>query len=145
MANVKKHVADGSQETERVPDGFTEQDLVLGKRAVRILLSLCPVVFVALVAITVYVYQSVPLDTRMPYRGRGGRGGDGLPMQIALMFYFVIPVMWWRTLRKPNSHQMGRGSRIMLYIAAVLMYPGAIIGQLIIAHGILVAGGALPG
>lgn len=145
MAAVKKHVADASQEAERVPDGFTEQDLVLGKRAVRIILVICPVVIVALLVIAVYVYQSVPLDTRLPYGGRGGRSGRGIPMPIAVMLCFIFPYMWWRTLRKPNAHHMRKGSRGMLYLGAALMLPGAIIGQLIIAQALLVEAGVLPG
>lgn len=145
MVTVNKHVADASQEAERVPDGLTAKDLVLGKRVVRIVFILCLVAFVALVVIAVYMYQSVPLDTRMPYDGRGGRSGRGIPMPIAVMICFIFPFVWWRALRKPNAHQIGKGTRVTVCIGASVMLPGAILGQLVIAQALLVEAGVLPG
>ena len=142
---MNKHAAGAGQGTVSMPDGITEQDLVLGKRVVRIIFFLCLVAFLALLVIAVYVYQSVPLDTRMPYDGRGGRSGRGIPMPIAVMICFIFPFVWWRALRKPNAHHIGKGTRVTVYIGASVMLPGAILGQLVIAQALLVEAGVLPG
>lgn len=128
-----------------VPDWMTERDVMLGKRAVRIIRVLCAITFVALLATAVYVFQNVPSGTRLPYSGKGYRHGRGMPMSIAVMISFIFPHIWWQALRKRNAHHMGKGSRVMLYLGGAVMLGGAIIGQLVIAHALLVEGGVLPG
>lgn len=44
-----------------------------------------------------------------------------------------------------GAHEMGRGSRIGSYILGLGMILGLVIGQLAIAEGLLVEGGAMPG
>lgn len=141
MPLAAKHVAG----PEYVPDGITERDLVLGKRAVRIIRVLCAISFLALLVMAVHVFQTVPPNTRLPYEGKGFRHGRGMPMSIAVAISFIFPHIWWQALRKRNSHHMRSGTRRTVYIGAAVMLGGAIFGQWAIASAILVEGGVLPG
>jgi hypothetical protein len=128
-----------------VPEGLTDEDLRLGKVACRrvevikwIALALC-------IGIAIYTFMTVPWDTRMPYDGKYDRSGKGLPMQIAMLPAPAVLVGFLRSGRKPDAHQMGKGSRIATYILTPAIAVGCAWGQWIMAEGILIAGGALPG
>ena len=61
---------------------------------------------------------------------------------------FPAPAMlvgFLRSGRKPDAYQMGKGSRIATYILIPAVAIGLAWGQWIMAEGILIAGGALPG
>ena len=142
---MNKHAGGIAGKTGSIPDGLTETDLILGKKAVRISLFLCLLATLALVAMAVYVYQSVPLDTRMPYSGRGGRSGRGIPMPIAVMICLIFPFILWRSVRKPSAHHMAKGARVALYVVTAVMFLGTVFGQWSITKAILVEGGVLSG
>ena len=104
---------------------------------------LCLVAAFALVAMAVYVYQSVPVDTRMPYGGRGSRSGRGIPMPMAVTICFIFPFVLWQSVRKLNTHHMGKGTRVALYVVTTVIFLGPVVGQWAITKAILVEGGAL--
>jgi hypothetical protein len=125
--------------------GLSEQDLVLGMRAVKIKTILCVVALVASVAIAVFVFINVPWDTRMPYDGKYNRSGTGIPMQIAMLPMVLVLISLWRTGKKPDAHHMGKKSRIAYYILAPAMIVMCAVGQWVMGREILVNGGYLAG
>lgn len=142
---MAKHAAGVGEVDEHVPDGLTEQDLILGKRLVRFVFVLTLVATVAILAMAVYTYLNVPLDTRMPYDGRRGRSGRGIPMPIAVMISFTVPFLCWQTLRKRNAHKVGKGTRGTVYVVVSLMLATAVFGQWAITQAIFAEAGVLPG
>lgn len=128
---------------EAVPDGLTEEDLQLGKRAVKLKTIACLIAFVACLGIAVFVLSSVPWDTRMPYTGRFGR--NGIPAPIAMLPCLLVLLGFWRSGKKPDAHHMGKGSRIGYFILAPAIIIACVFGQWILAEAILIEGGFLPG
>lgn len=124
---------------------FTEEDLRLGRSAVKFIRTLCVVGFVVCVGIAIFVFANVPWDTRMPYDGKYNRSGSGIPMQIAMLPALVVLFGFWRAGRKPDAHQMGKGSRGGLYVLGTAIVVAAVVGQWVMASGILVTGGYFPG
>lgn len=120
---------------------LTEQDLLLGKRASRIIDILCLVGFIACAGIAIYVFMSVPLDARMSYSGQFGR--NGIPVPVAMLVVVLVLVLFWRGGKKPDAHHMGKGGRILLYILGPAIVVGCVAGQLVMAQSIL-AGAVLP-
>jgi hypothetical protein len=127
------------------PGGLTEEDLRLGKRAVRLKTQLCVFAFLVCVGIAVFVFMSVPIDTRMPYDGKFNRSGTGIPMPAAMLPALILLFLLWRSGAKPDSHHMGKGSRIAYYILAPVMILGCVVGQWTFARSILEAGGFFAG
>jgi hypothetical protein len=128
------------------PQGaLSDQDLLLGKQAVKIKTILCVVTFVACIGIAVFVFMNVPWDTRMPYDGKYNRSGDGIPMQIAMLPILVVLFGFWRSGKKPGAHHMGRASRVAYYILAPAIIVACVVGQWVMAQAILTAGGYLTG
>lgn len=125
--------------------GFTEQDLLLGKTAVKFIRALCALGFVVCVGIAIFVFMNVPWDTRMPYDGKYNRSGNGIPMQIAMLPCLVVLFGFWRGGRKSDAHHMRKGSRIGLYILGPGIVLAAVVGQWIMGQSILVSGGYLAG
>ena len=125
------------------PSGLTPEDLELGRRAVKFVRILSAIALVAAVGITLYVFMSVPWETRLPYSGRFGR--NGLSMQVAMAMCLAAQFIFWRISKSPTAHHMGKTSRVACYILPPLMIAGAVWGQWILAVSILVEGGALPG
>lgn len=128
-----------------LPDKFTEEDLLLGKKACKFLGVLCVIAFVACVGIAVFVFINVPWNTRMPYDGKYNRSGTGIPMQIAMLPGLVVLFGLWRSARKPDAHHMGKGSRVVSYITGMVIILGCAAGQCVMASGILIAGEYFPG
>jgi hypothetical protein len=128
---------------EAVPEGFTEEDLRLGRRASRIIYLSCGVALVACLGIAAFVLVSVPLDTRMPYSSRFGR--NGIPAPIAMLPALVVLFGMWRAGRKPDAHHMRKGSRVGSYILGTVIIAVCVFFQGAFAQGILVEGGFLAG
>jgi hypothetical protein len=128
-----------------LPDKFTEEDLLLGKKACEFLGVLCVIAFVACVGIAVFVFINVPWNTRMPYDGKFNRSGSGIPMQIAMLVGLVLLFGLWRAARKPDAHHMKKGSRVGAYIFGSGMILACAIIQWVMASSILIAGGYFPG
>jgi hypothetical protein len=126
---------------ETAPDGFSEEDLQLGKNASKFVSVLCVIAFVACVGIAIFVFMNVPWDTRMPYDGQYNRSGNGIPMQIAMLISLVVLFLFWRSGGKPDAHHMRKASRVGLYILGTAMVMGCVVGQWIMAESILTAGG----
>lgn len=124
---------------------FTEEDLLLGKDAVKFMRALCVVGFVACVGIAIFVFMNVPWGTRMPYEGKYNRSGSGIPMQIAMLPCLVVLFGFWRGGRKSDAHHMRKGSRVGLYILGTAIVLAAVVGQGVMANAILIAGGYFPG
>lgn len=131
------------KDKSKVP--LSAEDLVLGREAAKFLNVLCLCGFAACVAIALFIFANVPWDTRMPYDGKYNRAGTGIPMQIAMLPALVVVVGIWRSVRKADSHEMNRASRVVSYVLGTPMVLGGILGQWIMGHSILMAGGYLPG
>ncbi len=141
MAN-KNLSADSAEEG---PGDLTEEDLRLGKRAVRLKTQLCVFAFLLCAGIAVFVFMSVPLDTRMPYEGKFNRSGTGIPMPVAMLPALMLLFLLWRSGAKPDSHHMGKKSRRAYYILAPVMILGCVVGQWVFARSILEAAGSFAG
>lgn len=109
---------------EEDPGYLTEEDLRLGKRAVRLKTQLCVFAFLLCVGIAVFVFMSVPLDASMPYEGKFNRGGTGIPIPVAMLPALILLFLLWRSGAKPDSHHMGKKSRTAYSILAPAMILG---------------------
>jgi hypothetical protein len=138
-------VANPGATDESVPEGFTAEDLRLGRKATRNISILCVLAFVASVVIAGFVFLNVPWDTRMPYDGKYDRSGRGIPMQIAMLPCLLLLIRIWWDGRRPDAHHMRKGSRVGAYIFGGGLIGACVFGQWIMARGILVAGGYLAG
>lgn len=132
-----------SEEKKIGSEGLTAEDLELGKKAIKFASILSAIALVVGVAITIYVFMSVPWNTMLPYEGRHGR--NGLPMQVAMFLCLLMQFLLWRVGKKPTAHHMGRTSRGAYYVLAPMMIVGVVWGHWVIAKSILVEGGALSG
>lgn len=126
-------------------DGFTEEDLLLGKKASKFMDTLCVIAFVACVGIAVFVFINVPWNTRMPYDGKYSRSGTGIPMQIAMLPCLLVLIGLWRSGRKPDAHQMTKGGRTGVYVFGTAMILACAGAQWRMASEILITGGYIPG
>lgn len=142
MVNDEAGSAVGSGEPQ---DGFTEEDLLLGKKASKYIDIICILAVVVCLGISIFVFTNVPWDTRMPYDGKFNRSGNGIPMQIAMLIIFVVLFLFWRSGKKPDAHHMRKGSRVGLYILGTAMVFGCVTGQWIMGQAILTAGGYFGG
>ena len=122
---------------------LTDEDLRLGKRNVLITRVACVIALVVCLGLAVYVFQHVPAETRLPYSGKYGR--NGIPMPISVLLMPVVVLIILRNAFTRGAHEMGRGARIGSYILGLGMILGLVIGQLAIAEGLLIEGGAMPG
>lgn len=120
---------------------LTKGDLALGKKAVRFKTVFCAIGFVLGLGIAIFVFLSVPWDTRMPYDGKYSRDGSGIPMQIAMLPCLAVLFCFWRSGRKPDAHHMGKGSRVAYYILAPAIIVGCVWSQWVMGESILTAVG----
>jgi hypothetical protein len=97
------------------PDQLTQDDLRLGQKAAKYTRILCVVGSVVCLAIALFVFMSVPWDTRLPYDGKYNRSGSGIPMQVAMIPALAVLVGFWISGRKPDAHKMNRASRGVAY------------------------------
>lgn len=124
---------------------FSEEDLLLGRRAARYINILCACGLVVCILIALFVFANVPWATRMPYDGKYNRAGTGVPMQIAMLPILVVIIVLWRSARKADSHEMNSASRVVSYVLGTAIVLGGILGQWTMGQTILVSGGYLPG
>ncbi|MBV1778390.1 hypothetical protein KRR55_04580 [Paeniglutamicibacter sp. ABSL32-1] len=143
---VAQNDGDGVGAGNQDPDTeFSEQDLLLGRKASKFFQIICVAAFVVCVIAAIFVFMNVPLDTRMPYEGKYDRSGSGIPMPIALIMSPAVLVLLWRTGNKPDSNNMRKGSRIALYIIGPVFVAVCVYYHFVFAEGILVEGGYLAG
>ena len=92
-------------------------------------------------AIAGYVLQNIPLDTVLPNSGR--RGSKENPAAFVLGVPPVLLVLiWWAGRNHPKQE---RSTPVRRYVLPVVFPLMAVVGELILAKELLVAGGALPG
>ena len=127
---------------ERPARELTEEDLLLGKKAVRAIEIMCLAAMVVCAGIAVIVFASVPLDTKLPYSGQFSR--DGIPMPIAMLAVFLVLVGLWRATKKPDAHHLSKGARVRVPILGAVLILAFVGAQWAMAQAILVEGGALP-
>lgn len=148
MVDKNEGAGSGAGADKRDPDPeteFTEQDLLLGRKASKFVDIICIISFVICILVAIFVFMNVPLDTMMPYDGKYNRSGTGVPMPIALIVFPIFIVIFWRTGKKPDAHHMRKGSRIGLYILGPALMAVSVYFQFVFAQGILVEGGYLAG
>ncbi|WP_394251282.1 hypothetical protein [Arthrobacter pityocampae] len=126
---------------EPTPEGFTEEDLRLGRKASKTMDRLCVIALVACLAMAAFVLINVPWDTRMPYSGRFGR--NGIPAPVALIPALIVLFGFWRSGKKSDSHHMRKGSRVGMYIAGGTIVLACVFFQWRFAEAILIEGGFL--
>jgi hypothetical protein len=141
---VNDNVSCGAEEGSNTRR-FAEKDLQLGKKAIRVFGICSLVAFFICIGIAIFVFTNVPWDTRMLYDGKYNRSGSGIPMRIAMIPCLLVLLGLCRAGKKPDAHHMGGGGRFATYIFGIGMILTCVIGQLIMAQGILVAGGYLSG
>ena len=131
-----------NQKNDEPPGHLTPQDLVLGAKASRYLDLLCLAAIAVCAGIAVFVFASVPLDTKLPYNGQFGR--NGIPMPIAMLAVFLVLTGLWRATKKPDAHHLSKGARVRVPILGAVLILAFVGAQWAMAHAILVEGGALP-
>jgi MFS family permease len=139
---VSNSVSSGMNDRDS-PDQLSQEDLRLGRKAAKYTRILCIIGSVFCIAIAVFVFMNVPWDTRLPYDGKYNRSGSGIPMQIAMIPAVLVLVSFWFSGRKPDAHEMNKTSRVVAYIMSTAIFLGCVIGQGVLAHGVLLAGGFL--
>lgn len=122
-------------------DNFTETDLFLGKKALKLMQALCIFAFLACCGIAIFVFLNVPWETRMPYDGKFNRSGSGIPMQIAMIVSMVLLAGIWLAARKPDAHKMRKGARIGTYGLGTGLILLVVVIQWVMGISILRAGG----
>ncbi|MFL4474222.1 hypothetical protein ACIPVK_09500 [Paeniglutamicibacter sp. MACA_103] len=122
---------------------FTEQELDLGRKAAKFVNVLCMVALIASILVVVFVFMSVPANTRIPYAGRWATGP--LPMQIVMLLSPAFLFMIWRDGRKSDAHHMTNRGRIGWYFLGPAMIAACVAGQLVLAKAALTAGGFFAG
>lgn len=122
-------------------ENFTQMDIVLGKKALKLMMALCIIAFLACCCIAIFVFLNVPWDTRMPYDGKFNRSGSGIPMQVAMFVSLLLLAGVWFAARKPDAHKMNKGSRIGTYILGTGFILLIVVIQWVMANSILTAGG----
>lgn len=120
---------------------FTEEELLLGKKASKFMDTLCVIAIVACIGIAIFIFTNVPWNTRMPYEGKYNRSGSGIPMQIAMVPCLLVLVGLWRSGRKPDAHHMGKGGRVGVYVFGTAMILACVVGQAVMGQAILANGG----
>lgn len=131
----------GWKEGKDSPGELSEQDLQLGKRAVRITDIVCIAGFLAAVGISIYVLLAVPMDTRIPFSGK--RDNAGLIMPIIIVMTPIILFFFWRSGKTPKAHMMNRGARIRSYLLAIIGTVALLSVHVALARALLIEGGAL--
>ena len=121
---------------------LTEEDLLLGKKTVRVIEIMCLAAIAVCAGIAVFVFASVPLDTKLPYNGQFGR--NGIPMPIAMLAVFLVLTGLWRATKKPDAYHLSKGARVRVPILGAVLILAFVGAQWAMAHAILVEGGALP-
>ncbi|CEA06759.1 hypothetical protein BN1051_00115 [Arthrobacter saudimassiliensis] len=124
-------------------DSLTERDLVLGKRAIRIMTILGTLAFVVCIGIAIYVFQNVPMETRLPYTGRFGRNGIPMPLAISAVPFALVVMLrpsWGR-----RAHHMGKKKRVAYYVLLSAILIGAVYGQRVMAETLMIEAGVLSG
>lgn len=121
---------------------LTESDLVLGKRAIRIMTILGAAALVVCIGIAVYVFQNVPMDTRLSYSGRFGR--NGIPMPLAITVMPLVLALMLRPSRGGRAHHMGRNKRVAYYVLQSAVFIAAVWGQWVMAELLMAEAGLLP-
>lgn len=120
-----------------VPDGFTEEDLPLGKKACKYIDILSTSALVACSSIAVFVFVSAPWNT---FHSDPGKYGGYYPMQIVLSLPLLCILLMgprYGRRRKPTDHHMRKGSRIGLYILGTSMILLCVWTQWILAGQII--------
>jgi hypothetical protein len=138
----KNTSADSKSES---PGELTEEDLRLGRRAVKLKTQMCILAFFVCAVIAIFVFETVPMNTRMAYDGKFNRSGTGIPMPIAMLPALIMLFILWRSGTKPDSHHMGKGSRVAYYILAPVLIIGCVVAQWTFAKSLLEAGGFFTG
>lgn len=136
--------AASSEDTASSPK-FTERDIELGARANKIAKLLGIWVLILCLAIAVFAFVVLPLDTRLAYSGRLGRSGIPMPMAMAIMplavFFTVRPLL----IPKPDIDHMDKGGRIIIYCIGVPMLLFFLFGQFFLVQSMLSDAGVFSG
>jgi hypothetical protein len=125
-------------------EGFTAEQLRFSQKDARNLSLLCVGALVVCICMAVFVFTSVPWETRMPYDGKYNRSGSGIPMQIALLPVLVPILGMWRASRRLEKSPRTKAGRIRIYILLAVFVSVCMIAQWTMSEEILVAGGYLP-
>ena len=144
MGKVYDDGGEAGTDVKGVPHRLSEQDLLRGKRTMKIVGAIYLVGLLICLVIAVYVCLSVPLDTRMPYQGRHSASGRGVPMPVAMTVMIIALFLFWKGTRRPRAHHMRKWERNSLFILGPIIFLGCLYGQCLFAEAILVEGGARP-
>lgn len=122
-------------------EGFTAEQLRFSWKDARILSLICVGALVVCIGMAVFVFTSVPWETRMPYDGKYNYSGSGIPMQIALLPVLVPILGTWRAVARPEKSPRTKAGRIRAYILVAVFVSVCMLAQWTLSESILVAGG----
>jgi hypothetical protein len=122
-------------------EGFTAEQLRFSWKDARILSLICVGALVVCIGMAVFVFTSVPWETRMPYDGKYNYSGSGIPMQIALLPVLVPILGMWRAVARPEKSPRTKAGRIRAYILLAVFVSVCMFAQWTLSESILVAGG----
>lgn len=133
-----------SDDTSTSPK-YTERDIELGGRANKIAKLLGIWVLILCLAIAVFAFIVLPLDTRLAYSGSLGRSGLPMPLVVAIMplavFFTVRPLL----NPKPDIDYMDKGGRMIIYCIGVPMLLFFLFGQCFLVQSMLNDAGVFSG
>jgi hypothetical protein len=103
-------------------DGFTAEQLRFSRKDARNLSLICVGALVVCIGMAVFVFTSVPWETRMPYDGKYNRSGSGIPMQIALLPVLVPILGMWRAAARPEKSPRTKAGHTDLHTPCSIRY-----------------------
>lgn len=121
----------------RVLEGLSDAERRSLKKAALVRDVLYTLALLSCIGLAVYVFQNVPLDTRLPTNGRRGREGTPVPYAM-LMPPAVMMIIWWVGRRRPL--RPGKSGLVRRYVFAALIPLAAVTGQALAVRSLIEVG-----
>lgn len=139
--NKMSHSKKSSGRHARALEGLSDAEQRLAKQTFLLRNILFAIAVMCCLGVAVYVLQSIPLDTELPNSGRRRSLGDSAPFVLGVPPVVLI-LIWWAGRNHPKQE---RSTPVRRYVLPFVFPVAAVVGQVIMAKELLVAGGALPG
>lgn len=135
------HSKESSGEHVSALEGLSDTERRFAKQTVLLRNILFAIAVLCCLAVAVYVLQSIPLDTVLPNSRRRGNIGNTAPFVLGIPPVLLV-MIWWAGKNHPKQE---RSTPVRRYVLPFVFPLAAVVGQVIMAKDLLVAGGALPG
>lgn len=125
----------------RAVEGLSDAERRSAKQTVLLRNIAFAIAVLCCLGVAVYVLQNIPLDTVLPNSGRRGSNENSAPFVLGIP-PVVLVLIWWAGRNHPTQE---RSTPVRRYVLPYVFPLVAVVGQVILAKDLLVAGGALPG